>query len=105
MSSAFWVVAGVAIFVVIGVVQLGVRKLIERAGRRLDGEPAPNPDSWASMIVERHRTEAARFDFDLIYWGWPVLLGSGFGLAALIGGWGVGWAIFGFLLSVFAFAG
>lgn len=32
------------------------------------------------------------------------MLGSGLGLAALLGGWGLGWAILGFLLSVFALA-
>jgi hypothetical protein len=85
MTPTFWVALAVGVFVAIQLVQLGVRKGIERAGRRLDGEPTPDPASWRSMIVERHRAEGARFDFAIIYWGWPVLLGSGFGIAASIG--------------------
>jgi hypothetical protein len=104
MSPVLWVAGVGAAMIFFGVVQIGVRKLIERMGRRLDREPDGDPESWESMIVERHRAEATSFDADIVYWAWPILLFNGFAIAAAIGGWGFGWVVFGFVFGAFALA-
>jgi hypothetical protein len=104
MSPALWVAIVIGVFVAVGLAQMGVRRLIDRLGRKVDRQASPNPDSWTAIIVARHRDEASRFDFDMVFWGWPVLLSTGFAIAAAVGGWGVGWSVFGFLFGAFSLA-
>jgi hypothetical protein len=97
-----WVVGVAAAIAFFAAAQFGIRKLIERLGRKLDREPSRDPDSWAWMLVERHRENPTSFDSDVVYWAWPILLFNGFAIAAAIGGWGWGWVAFGFVFGAFA---
>jgi hypothetical protein len=103
MSATAWVATLLVTFIALSLAQIAVRRFIGRMARRV--ERTGGDGTWADMIVERQHREGAAFEVDVVYWGWPILLGFGFGVAAALGGWGIGGSIVGFLLGLFCLSG
>ena len=102
MSSGDLIAVTAGVGVVVLAAQVGLRRLI----RNLEGTRSERSDerdeSLAGMIVRREREEGARFEADVLFFAWPILLGLGFALVAGLGAWGVGWVAFGALLAMYA---
>jgi hypothetical protein len=96
----------IAIFAGVGAAvfgaQVGVRRLIRNLEGTLAKRPNQSDDSLLAMVVRREREEGVRFEAAVLFFVWPILLGSGFALAAIVAAWGTGWVVLGGLLAVYA---
>jgi hypothetical protein len=59
-------------------------------------------DGWRRRVVDAHRAFGHVFEFDILFYVWPVLLGAGMVIGAFIGSWSFGWGVFGAALASFA---
>jgi hypothetical protein len=63
---------------------------------------ARREDSWQRAVAERAQKEGKRFEVDVAYYGWPVVLGTGMFVGGVAGSVPLGWAILGLALAIFS---
>jgi hypothetical protein len=73
-----------------------IRRIVTSEGARRSG-------TWQAAVSDQYLRDEARFNADLDYFGWAVVLGVGLFVFALLSDGSFAWACFGLASAVFAF--
>jgi hypothetical protein len=99
MSAGGWVVLVVAVG--LGVVL--ATRAIHVLARRWERTTADS-GSWRGLVARREREEGSRFAANVLFFGWPIVLGWGLAALGFLGVWGFGfgWGLFGLVVGCYS---
>jgi hypothetical protein len=98
MSAGGWVVLAVAVGLSVVLATPAIHVLARRWERA-----TADSGSWTGLVARREREDGSRFAANVLFFGWPVVLGGFMAAVGFLGVWGFGfgWGVFGFVVACY----